>query len=264
MAILGQNKNYLKNFNMINSNELITRTKDLSVLFVDDNDELRDNISEILKKFFKHIDTSHNGEDAMEKYIEYHENNSKFYDIVLSDIQMPILNGIELTTHIYSMNPSQTIIILSAFDNTEYLLSLINLGVDQFIKKPIDYQELLRAFANASQKINTNKSSDELYTTKVQLNNKFIYDRDTHSLMNENENIYLTKYEIIFLQLLTTSVGRIYSNDDIVKHYNSLNESIDAKNIRKLVSKFRKKLPENSLESIYGVGYKLVPYFEHN
>lgn len=245
---------------MTNSNDVIANTKNLSILFVEDNDEMRENTAEILKKFFKHIDTSHNGEDAIEKYIEYNENHSKYYDIILSDIQMPILNGIELTTHIYSMNPSQTVIILSAFDNPEYLLSLINLGVDQFIKKPIDYQELLRAFANVSKKINNKVPAADEDNGKVKLNDSFTYDRDNNSLTNINENIYLTKYEIIFLHLLSTNVGKIYSNDDIVNHYNSLNETIDAKNIRKLVSKFRKKLPENCLESIYGVGYKLVPY----
>lgn len=245
---------------MTNSNDVIANTKNLSILFVEDNDEMRENTAEILKKFFKRIDTSHNGEDAIEKYIEYNEENSKYYDIVLSDIQMPILNGIELTTHIYSMNPSQTIIILSAFDNPEYLLSLINLGVDQFIKKPIDYQELLRAFANVSKKINNKPPLINQESSKVKLSDEFTYDRDNNSLTNINENIYLTKYEIIFLHLLSTNVGKIYSNEDIVNHYHNLNETIDAKNIRKLVSKFRKKLPENCLESIYGVGYKLVPY----
>lgn len=247
---------------MTNSSDVIASTKNLSILFVEDNNEMRENTAEILKKFFKRIDTSHNGEDAIEKYIEYHENNSKYYDIVLSDIQMPILDGIELTTHIYSMNPSQTVIILSAFDKPEYLLSLINLGVDQFIKKPIDYQELLRAFANVSKKINSKTPDAVEETTKVKLNEDFAYDRENNSLTNINENIYLTKYEIIFLHLLSTNVGKIYSNDEIVSHYNSLNETIDAKNIRKLVSKFRKKLPQNCLESIYGVGYKLVPYLE--
>ena len=245
---------------MTNSSEVIANTKNLSILFVEDNNEMRENIAEILKKFFKRIDTSHNGEDAIEKYIEYNENYSKYYDIVLSDIQMPILNGIELTTHIYSMNPSQTVIILSAFDNPEYLLSLINLGVDQFIKKPIDYQELLRAFSNASLKINNKHPSASDEHNKVKLNENFTYDRENNSLKNNNENIYLTKYEIIFLHLLSTNIGKIYSNDDIVNHYNSLNEAIDAKNIRKLVSKFRKKLPTDCLESIYGVGYRLVTY----
>lgn len=245
---------------MISSNEVTNTTKTLSILFVEDNNDLRENTTEILKTFFKHVDSSQNGEYGIDKYIEYYEKNSKYYDIVISDIEMPIMDGVELTKLIYSINPSQPIIILSAFDDAEYLISLINLGIEQFIKKPIDYQELLKVFQNVSKKIL--KNSPLLKVQKeIQLSKDFIYDRVNHSLLNRGENIYLTKYEIIFMQLLSTHTGKIYSNENIVEYYTSLNESIDAKNIRKLISKLRKKLPENCLESIYSIGYKIVPYF---
>ena len=56
------------------------------------------------------------------------------------------MNGIELTENIYNINESQILIILSAYDDSKYLLPLVNLGIEQFIKKPIDYQELLRVY----------------------------------------------------------------------------------------------------------------------
>jgi DNA-binding response OmpR family regulator len=248
---------------MITTKEVAHITKGFSILFVEDDDDVRENTAEILKRFFKHVQTSTNGECALEKYIEYYENNSKYYDIILSDIQMPILDGVELTKHIYSINESQVIIILSAFDESEYLISLINLGIEQFIKKPIDYQELLRAFQSVSKKILHNSFSPEKdVSMKIQLSRDFSYNRENKFLLNIAENIYLTKYEIILMQLLSTNVGKIYSNEDIVENYISVNETIDAKNIRKLISKLRKKLPDNCLESIYGIGYKIVPYFE--
>lgn len=81
-------------------------------------------------------------------------------------------------------------------------------------------------------------------------------------LQIDNVMVTLTKYEIIFLQMLTDNVGKIYSNEDITKRYNSLNENLDIINIRKLVSKLRKKLSANCIESIYGVGYRIVPDFK--
>ncbi len=72
--------------------------------------------------------------------------------------------------------------------------------------------------------------------------------------------IYLTKYEFIFMQFLSKNIGKIYSNEDIASQYELEEESLDIQNIRKLVSKLRKKLPENSLESIYGIGYRIIPY----
>ncbi|MCD6173112.1 MAG: response regulator transcription factor [Sulfurimonas sp.] len=244
---------------MINSTDITKYTRDLSILFVEDHKELRVDTIDILKNFFKTVDSSENGKEALDKYIKYKEQNSQYYDLVLSDIRMPIMDGIELTEKIYDLNPSQIIIILSAHDETKYLLKLVNLGIEQFIKKPIDYQELLSAFLNSAKKLKE-KNNLDTNTKIIQISKKITYNKDSKSLYNGKENIYLTKFEIIFIELLTTNIGKIYSNDEIVLHYNSLKENIDSTNIRKLVSKLRKKLPTNNLESIYGIGYKFIPY----
>ena len=247
---------------MINPNEITAYTKNLSILFVEDHNELRLDTAEILKNFFKTVDCCSNGEEALNQYIKYKDDNSGYYDIVLSDIQMPIMDGIELTQKIYEINPSQSIIILSAHDESKYLLKLINLGIEQFIQKPIDYQELLKTFLNTSKKL-LKKSDVDKNNTIIEFSEDFIYDKNSKSLQFKNESTYLTKFEIIFIELLSSNFGKIYSNEDIVIHFSSLQENIDPANIRKLVSKLRKKLPEDSLESIYGIGYKFVPYIKN-
>ena len=249
---------------MLNSKELLSYTKKLSILFVEDHDDLRTNTTEILKNFFDTVDSSVNGEEALHTYKEYYEENGKYYDIILSDIQMPRLNGVELTENIYNINPNQIVIILSAHDDTKHLLPLINLGIEQFIKKPIDYQDLLGVLLNASKKIKLRNTtySDEKVSVQVRLNNSYTFDRENNSLFENKNLIYLTKYEIIFLRLLSEHIGKIFSNEDITSHYETLSENLDATNIRKLVSKLRKKLPDNSIESIYGIGYRIVPFFE--
>ena len=248
---------------MINSKELIKYTKSLNVLFVEDHDELRENTAEILSSFFKNVTTAKDGQEAFDIYLKLYNNNKSYFDIILSDIQMPRLDGVELTKKIYNISPSQIVIILSAYDESKYLLPLVNLGIEQFIKKPIDYQELLSVLLNASKKIalpNTKSSPEDLLN--IQISKDIIFNKEDSSLFHNHENIYLTKYEIIFLQQLTTNVGKIYSNEDIVENYSAKDETIDPQNIRKLVSKLRKKLPENAIESIYGIGYKISPYFD--
>lgn len=248
---------------MLSSKEILKHTKNLSILFVEDHDELRENTTEILKNFFSVVDCAEDGKVALHKYRDYYNENSKYYDIVLSDIQMPNLNGVELTSKLYEINPSQLLIILSAHDETKYLLPLINLGIEQFVKKPIDYQELLRALLNSSKKVQQDQSSLEtkvVVDKKIRLSNNVVFDKDNSSLIENTKMIYLTKYEIIFMQFLTNNIGKIYSNEDIANQYDLLEESLDIGNIRKLVSKLRKKLPENSLESIYGIGYRIIPY----
>lgn len=253
----------MKVVNMLNSKELLVHTKKLSILFVEDHDDLRDNTRDILKTFFNQVDSAKNGEEAIKKYKEHYANESKYYDIILSDIQMPRLNGVELVESIYSINPNQIVIIISAYDDAKYLLPLINLGIEQFIKKPIDYQELLKVLLRASKKVALQANQNTAPNgTIIKLNSSAAFNKETNILHVNGSMVTLTKYEIIFLQLLSDNLGKIYSNEDITDYYSSLSENLDIINIRKLVSKLRKKLPANCIESIYGIGYRIVPHFE--
>jgi DNA-binding response OmpR family regulator len=246
----------------MNHSEITTQyTKDLSILFVEDHEELRENTINILESIFKNVDSASNGLEALEKYKEFHDKTNNYYDIVLSDINMPIMNGIELTSNLYKIKPEQIVIILSAHDEKKYLLKLINLGVQQFIQKPIDFQELLNSFYGAAKKLqNIGKTKPD--QSKIMLCKDMIYNKESKSVTDNGQEIYLTKFEIIFLELLSTFPGKIFSNEEIVSHYNSVDEQIDGANIRKMVSKLRKKIQKETIESVYGVGYKLIPYYE--
>ncbi len=235
---------------MINSKELVQYTQHLSILFVEDNEELRQTTAEILRNFFEKVDTASNGEEALVYFNKYR------YDIVLTDIRMPRINGVSLIEEIYKLQSDQVIMVLSAHDESQYLFPLINLGIEQFIKKPIDFQDLLEAFYKAAKKIAPNKENgiDDV----IVLAKGCEYDRSTRSLTYNAQSIYLTKFELIFMQLMTKYPGKVYSNEDIVEFYFTNGETMDLQNIRKLVSKLRKKLPKDILESIYGVGYKLA------
>ncbi len=238
---------------MINSKDIIEYTKNLSILFVEDDDELRINTAEILKNFFKKVDTACNGGEAIAIYLKSPS------DIILTDIRMPKVNGVELIKHIYDINDKQAVIVLSAHDESKYLLPLINLGIEQFVKKPIDFQELLGALLKTSRQIVDVELHQRAQASKViSLDAQCSYDRDNKLLVYNNEKIYLTKYEMLFIHLMSTQIERVYSNEDIVEYYIESGENISLQNIRKLVSKLRKKLPEGVLESIYGVGYRLT------
>jgi len=244
---------------MINSKELLQYTKELSLLFAEDHTELRVNTTEILKNFFKNVDSAEDGEEALTLYKDAYKNDNP-YDLILTDIQMPKMDGVALTEKIYEINPSQIVVVLSAHDESAYLLPLINLGIEQFIKKPIDYQELLKVLLNIAKK-STHNVQENINMTITPLSDNFSFNKETKILLNNGESVYLTKYEIIFLELLTQSSGKIFSNEDIVSYFSNINETIDPQNIRKLVSKLRKKLPEETLESIYGVGYRIVTFY---
>ncbi len=108
---------------MISSKELIKYTRSLNILFAEDYDGLRENTAEILNSFFKNVFTANDGQEAIEIYTDKYSNDTSYFDIVLSDIQMPKLDGVELTKKIYDMNQDQVVIILSAYDESKYLLN---------------------------------------------------------------------------------------------------------------------------------------------
>ena len=231
---------------MIDSKELLKFTKNLSILFVEDDDALRVHTAETLSNLFKLVDVAADGALGLDKY----KNNS--YDLIITDINMPVMNGIELIQKIYEINSSQTVVVLSAYDDSRYLIPLVNLGVDKFIKKPIDYATLKMVLYNITKKF------DDTSSSFINLGDGFKYDRSNKLLLNKDENIYLTKFEIIFLEQLTQETCKIYSNDEITSNFSSQNETIDSKNIRKLVSKLRKKIPSECLDSVYGIGYRIL------
>ena len=112
--------------------KLQEKAKYLTILYVEDEKELRESIVIFLKKFFKSVNSAEDGLQGLEKYMSNH------YDIVLTDIQMPKMDGLELLKEIKRMHPDRQGIILSAFDHKEYLLKAIEVKVDHYITKPID------------------------------------------------------------------------------------------------------------------------------
>ncbi len=121
---------------------LIELNQDLSVLYVEDDDSVRFSTLALLENFFPHIDPAEDGVVGLEKYKRFYEEESRFYDIVITDINMPHMNGIEMSEEILKINPEQNIIVISAHDESHYLLKLINAGITNFVLKPIDLKQL--------------------------------------------------------------------------------------------------------------------------
>ena len=123
--------------------ELLPFSKKLNVLFVEDNEEVKAQILKMLSNFFEKIDTATNGQEALEMYNNFEEINQDFYDIVITDLSMPKLNGIDLCKEIINIKNDQVILVISAYSHPENLFELINLGVAKFIQKPIEQKKVL-------------------------------------------------------------------------------------------------------------------------
>lgn len=145
-------------------------SKNLNVLYVEDNEEVRKSTIEILKEYFSTLDVAVDGLDGLEKYKKYYADNMQYYDLVISDINMPHMNGIELCDAIFDIYNDQALIIISAYDDAMYLFELIDLGISSFISKPIRLKKLNRTLYRVCKKIQMHK--DELERQQIQENER--------------------------------------------------------------------------------------------
>ncbi|OHE09201.1 MAG: hypothetical protein A2513_03465 [Sulfurimonas sp. RIFOXYD12_FULL_33_39] len=106
--------------------------RNISVLYVEDDKNISDQLEKLLKKLFIKVDVEKNGFLGLRNYKENRQ------DIVITDISMPSMDGIEMAKRIKKINEEQIIIVTSAHNDIEYLMQLIEIGVDRFILKPID------------------------------------------------------------------------------------------------------------------------------
>lgn len=233
------------------------QTKHLSVLFVEDDALLRVRIVEILEEYFHHVDFATDGIDALEKFRHHHEVKNTYYDLVISDIQMPRMDGVQLAAQLYALREDQPIVIISAHTEVDYLIALINLGVAQFITKPIQYQQMLETLYTVSIKINLAPKTSIQPPHILSLDDHVIWDKEKQLLLCDEVSVALTKYEIYLMIVLTLKFGQVCSTDEILNHFFLHEIDISSESLRGMMMRLRKKLPENTLTSIYGLGYRL-------
>ena len=214
----------------------------LTLLIVEDDESTLKWLNRVLSIYFKKVFISNN---AMDAYSIFKEEN---VDIVLADIQIPEVDGLNLLQKIATIQPSCLRIIMTAFNNQIYLNRAIDAEVNFYFKKPIDIDELL---ITISLNINTQKK----ITNSVELGNNYIYDSIQKIIQFKDKKIKLTKKESLLLECL-------YENKNIIVSLEQIEnvvwkEPVTNDAIRMVVSGLRKKLYVNSIENIKGFGYRL-------
>ena len=119
--------------------ELYLYTQDMSVLYVEDNKNLLSAKMEIFKEIFQNADSAENGLIGLKKY------KKNRYDIVITDLNMPYMNGLEMIDHVLKIDANQAIIIVSAYLKTEYISKLSKFKKIDFLTKPVGGDELIRS-----------------------------------------------------------------------------------------------------------------------
>jgi len=233
--------------------------KPYTLLLIEDHTPLKEIIHEMFTPYFHTVLSAKDGLDGWEQYIKFQEEYKKTIDIVITDINMPHKNGLELTRDIKAKNPNQVIIILSAYTQSSQLLEFINIGVEHFFTKPIKPIKLLEYIESITDKL----PLVEIPKVEEQKDRKLFLDETTYweskekVLIQNNETIELTQYEFILMDILTKKTNFVYSVEEIIDIYYDLDYTIDDSNIRSTIFRLRKKLPKGAITAHYGRGYSI-------
>ncbi len=127
---------------MINNVSIL---KNITILYAEDEVALREITLNILRGFTKKQFVAENGAQGLDLF----KQNESEIDLIITDVNMPIMNGLEMIREIKKINPHIPIIVATAFSNTEYLLEAIDIGVDKYVLKPIDMKKLLQLMSQS-------------------------------------------------------------------------------------------------------------------
>nr|WP_321265713.1 EAL domain-containing protein [uncultured Sulfurimonas sp.] len=154
--------------------DIRTLANNMSVLYVEDELNVREPFSKILYKMFDFVDIACDGEEAISKY------NSKDYDLVITDLNMPNLNGVNLVDAIKEKNNTQSIIVISAGKNVEEILKLVECGISGYLLKPLDIKKMFKLVHDTVRKIYVDRKITNYNEEMKEKLNKKLIDPLTH------------------------------------------------------------------------------------
>ena len=223
-----------------------TKISDISILIAEDEKELLNSMVEYLELFFENV---YRAEDGLTAYEIYKKEKP---DIIISDINMPRLDGLSMIEKIRQKDLETKIIITSAHSDKEKLMQAIGLHLIKYLIKPVQSDKLKELLLLLVDELRQKRD-------RVYLKEAFYWDKTTNKLFHEEDEVSLKPKEQKVLELLCSRVNQSISAIDI---YNFLYDdqperdfSSDA--ITSLMKRIRQKLPKETIKSSYGVGYIL-------
>jgi DNA-binding response regulator len=217
--------------------------KNLTVLLVEDDSDSKKIMYDMLSDNFEKVFTAQNGDEGLKKFKKYNPN------MVITDVFMPISDGLDMTRYIKEISKDTPVIVLSAHSEKETLLKAIDVGVDKYLIKPIMADDILRTTESVA------KNKIEIANI-IQIANGYSFNKIKRVLVRDDVEIALTKKELAFISLLIKRLGTLVLHDEI-KSVVWVGESVTEAAIRTFVKRVRDKVGNNFIKNVPGLGYKI-------
>ncbi|MEA3371008.1 MAG: response regulator [Campylobacterota bacterium] len=219
--------------------------KNLTVLYVEDDNEVRENISQSLSYFVKDVLSAGDGDEAYSLYEKYSP------DIIITDIDMPGMNGLELAARVREDDSFIPIVVMTAYTTEEFLLDAVSLHLERYIVKPISLSKLKDSLLSCYDRLK------ELNRVAIKFPTGYSYNLTSSVMKDEHgEEVALQNKEKLLLELFIRKMNAIayYSEiEDEVWDSKELNKG----SLKALVVKLRKKLGKDSIINENDLGYRL-------
>lgn len=218
----------------------LDQLKNLTILFAEDDEISRESIYNGLCVFCDNVLVAANGADALKLY------NAHLPQIVILDIEMPLLNGLDVAKEIRLIDSTTAIVIVTNHIKTDYLLDAVKLFLIDYVVKPLSFEKIKIFLKECIAKLNANGLLIHKIDTNIHYN--FISKEITN-----NNNVYnLTKYEYYLIELLIHKKGMIVTYDmiDMLFH-----EPISQDSIKNLIYRLKQKIGKGIIINIKNIGY---------
>ena len=222
--------------------------KQISVLYIEDEEMIRDSFSYILQRYVKKLYTAVDGDDGLKKYKE------NKVDIIISDIKMPKLNGLEMSKIIKEEDESQHIILTTAFGDIEYLKKAIEIGIDGYIIKPIDRNQLFKKLNKIAKNILSHKKVSE-FNELISI----ILNEQKEGLLLLNTDLSIKLYNNSFAKEMCNDVCNDKSVIELLKEFKEIdtNKPLDEEWFNE-IEKFKKAIVYKEIDQDYKAYFQIT------
>ncbi|EAJ2249977.1 response regulator transcription factor [Campylobacter jejuni] len=217
--------------------------KELIILVVEDEVKARESMINILSERFSKVIGAQNGDEGLKKFKKFKP------DLVITDIAMPIMDGLDMAREIKEISDDVPIVVLSAYSEKERLWRSIDIGIDKYLIKPVDIEELFKVLDYLiGEKIEANML--------VKISEEYQFNKTKRTLIYSGEEIVLTKKELAFISLLLKQPGALVLHEDIKKNV-WIGEHVSDTAVRTFIKRVRDKVGEDFIKNVPSLGYKI-------
>ncbi|ECR3252240.1 butyrate response regulator transcription factor BumR [Campylobacter jejuni] len=217
--------------------------KELIILVVEDEIKTRESLINVLSERFSKVIGAQNGDEGLKKFKKFKP------DLVITDIAMPIMDGLDMAREIKEISDDVPIVVLSAYSEKERLLRSIDIGIDKYLIKPVDIEELFKVLdCLVGEKIEANML--------VKISEEYQFNKTKRTLIHNGKEIVLTKKELAFISLLLKQPGVLVLHEDIKKNV-WIGEHVSDTAVRTFIKRVRDKVGEDFIKNVPSLDYKI-------